>query len=71
MQPCWRVFFDTHSKAVGNEFRDTVFKASTGDHKDTLRSFGEKFAAATRLISFVVDADGKLAALSKPIGNVA
>jgi len=57
-------FFDTHSKAVGNEFRDTVFKHQLEIAKDTLRSFAEKFAAAHKIdLPFVVDSDGKLAAL--------
>jgi len=57
-------FFDTHSKAVGNEFRDTVFKHQLEITKDRLRSFAEKFAAAHKIdLPFVVDADGKLAAL--------
>ncbi len=57
-------FFDTHSKALGNEFRDTVFKHQLEITKDTLRSFAEKFAAAHKIdLPFVVDSDGKLAAL--------
>ena len=57
-------FFDTHSKAVGNEFRDTVFKHQLEITKDRLRSFAEKFAAAHKIdLPFVVDSDGKLAAL--------
>ncbi len=57
-------FFDTHSKAVGNEFRDTVFKHQLEITKDTVRSFAEKFAAAHKIdLPFVVDPDGKLAAL--------
>jgi len=56
--------FDTHSKAVGNEFRDTVFKHQLEITKDRLRSFAEKFAAAHKIdLPFVVDSDGKLAAL--------
>ena len=57
-------YFDTHSKAIGNEFRDTVFKHQLEITKDTLRSFAEKFAAAHKMdLPFVVDPDGKLAAL--------
>jgi len=57
-------FFDTHSKAVGNEFRDTVFKHQLEITKDRLRSFAEKFAAAHKIdLPFVVDSDGKLVAL--------
>jgi protein-disulfide isomerase len=57
-------FFDTHSKAIGNEFRDTVFKHQLEITKNTLRSFAERFAAAHKIdLPFVVDPDGKLAAL--------
>ena len=57
-------FFDTHSKAVGNEFRDTVFKHQLEITKDNLRGFAEKFAAAHKIdLPFVVDPDGKLAKL--------
>jgi protein-disulfide isomerase len=57
-------YFDTHSKAVGNEFRDTVFRHQLEITKETLRSFAEKFAAAHKIeIPFVVDPDGKLAKL--------
>jgi protein-disulfide isomerase len=57
-------YFDTHSKAVGNEFRDTVFKHQLEITKDTLRPFAEKFAASHKIdLPFVVDPDGKLAKL--------
>lgn len=57
-------FFDTHSKGLGNEFRDTVFKHQLEITKETLRSFAEKFAAANKIaLPFVVDPEGKLAAL--------
>jgi protein-disulfide isomerase len=56
-------YFDTKSKAIGNEFRDTVFKHQLEITKDTLRSFAEKFALAHKIdLPFVVDPDGKLAA---------
>lgn len=56
-------YFDTKSKALGNEFRDTVFKHQIEITKDTLRSFAEKFAGAHKIdLPFVVDPDGKLAA---------
>lgn len=57
-------YFDTHSKALGNEFRDTVFQHQLEITKDTLRSFAEKFASAHKIdLPFVVDPEGKLAAL--------
>lgn len=57
-------YFDTHSKAIGNEFRDTVFRHQLEITKETLRSFAEKFAAAHKIdLPFVVDPEGKLAKL--------
>jgi protein-disulfide isomerase len=57
-------YFDTHSKAMGNEFRDTVFKHQIEITKETLRPFAEKFAGAHKIdLPFVVDPDGKFAKL--------
>jgi protein-disulfide isomerase len=57
-------YFDTHSKAMGNEFRDTVFRHQLEITKETLRPFAEKFAAAHKVdLAFVVDPEGKLAKL--------
>jgi protein-disulfide isomerase len=57
-------YFDTHSRALGNEFRDTVFGHQLEITKDALRPFAEKFAAAHKIdLPFVVDPEGKLAAL--------
>lgn len=57
-------YFDTHSKVLGNDFRDTVFKHQLEITKDNLRSFAEKYAQAHKIdLPFVVDPDGKLAAL--------
>jgi|SRR5215471_998741 len=57
-------YFDTHSKALGNEFRDTVFRHQLEITKETLRPFAEKFAAAHKIdLPFVVDPEGKLAKL--------
>ncbi len=56
-------YFDTHARALGNEFRDTVFRHQLEITKDTLRPFAEKFAAAHKIdLPFVVDPEGKLAA---------
>lgn len=67
-------YFDTHSKAVGNEFRDTVFQHQIEITKETLRSFAEKFAAAHKVdLPFVIDPEGKLAALvnaDKNLGQI-
>jgi protein-disulfide isomerase len=57
-------YFDTHSKEVGNAFRDTVFAHQLEINPQNLRGFAEKFAAEHKLgVPFVVDPDGKLAGL--------
>jgi protein-disulfide isomerase len=57
-------FFDTHSKAVGNEFRDYIFSNQLEVTPQNLRGFAERFAAEHKIdLPFVVDPDGKLAAL--------
>ncbi len=56
-------YFDTHSKNLGNEFRDTVFQHQLEINKDNLRAFAEKFAAERKIdLPFAVDPQGKLAA---------
>ena len=57
-------YFDTHSKALGNEFRDYIFANQLEVTPQNLRGFAEKFAAEHKVeLPFVVDPDGKLAAL--------
>ena len=57
-------YFDTHSKKLGNEFRDQCFSHQLEINKDNLRAFAEKFAAANKIdLPFVVDPDAKLANL--------
>jgi protein-disulfide isomerase len=59
-------YFDTHSKDLGNEFRATVFEHQMEINPQNLRAFEEKFAAEHKIsLPFVVDPDGKLAALVK------
>src|ERR1700677_4520008 len=59
-------YFDTHSKDLGNEFRATVFEHQMEINPQNLRAFEEKFAAERKIsLPFVVDPDGKLAALVK------
>lgn len=59
-------YFDTHSKTVGNEFRDYVFEHQLEITPQTLRGFAEKFATEHKVdLPFVVDPAGKLAALVK------
>lgn len=56
-------YFDTHSKKIGNEFRDQCFAHQLEITKDNLHAFAEKFAADHKLtLPFVVDPQGKLAA---------
>ena len=57
-------YFDTTSKATGNEFRDYVFQNQLEINIQNLRSYAEKFAAAHKLepLPFVIDPSGKLAA---------
>jgi protein-disulfide isomerase len=57
-------YFDTHSKDIGNEFRDTVFAHQMEINPQNLRQFEEKFAADHKIgLPFVVDPEGKLAAM--------
>ena len=66
-------YFDTHSKALGNEFRDYIFANQLEVTPQNLRGYAEKFAAEHKVsVPFVVDPDGKLAALvnaDKELGN--
>ena len=56
-------YFDTHSKDIGNAFRDTVFAHQMEINPQNLHAFAEKFAAEHKIgLPFVVDPDGKLAA---------
>jgi len=57
-------YFDTHSKALGNEFRDYIFSNQLEVTPQNLRGFAEKFAGEHKVeLPFVVDPEGKLAAL--------
>lgn len=56
-------YFDTHSKALGNEFRDYIFQSQLEIDAQNLRGYAEKFAAAHKVdFPFVIDPNGKLAA---------
>jgi protein-disulfide isomerase len=56
-------FFDAHSKALGNEFRDYIFENQLEVNPQTLRSYAEKFAVAHKIeLPYVIDPNGKLAA---------
>jgi protein-disulfide isomerase len=57
-------YFDTHSKTLGNAFRDSVFEHQLEITPDNLHDFAEKFAAEHKVdLPFVVDPAGRLAAL--------
>ena len=57
-------YFDTHSKDIGNAFRDSVFEHQLEINPQNLRGFAEKFAADHKIgLPFVVDPEGKLAGL--------
>jgi protein-disulfide isomerase len=57
-------YFDTHSKDLGNEFRDYVFASQLEINLQNLRSYAEKFAATHKVdLPYVLDPGGKLAAL--------
>lgn len=56
-------YFDTHSKALGNEFRDYIFQNQLEITLQNLRGYAEKFAADHKVeFPFVIDPTGKLAA---------
>jgi protein-disulfide isomerase len=57
-------YFDTHSKALGNDFRDYIFSHQLEINPLNLRGYAEKFAADHKVdLPFVMDPDGKLTAL--------
>jgi protein-disulfide isomerase len=57
-------FFDTHSKALGNEFRDYIFENQLEVNLQNLRTWADKFGAAHNApLPYVIDPGGKLAAL--------
>jgi len=57
-------YFDTRSKALGNEFRDYIFANQMEINPQNLRGYADKFAAEHKVeFPFVIDPEGKLAAL--------
>jgi protein-disulfide isomerase len=66
-------YFDTHSKALGNEFRDYIFENQLEVNPQNLRGYAEKFGAAHKVdVPFVIDPVGKLAAAvnaDRDLGN--
>jgi protein-disulfide isomerase len=56
-------YFDTKSKAMGNDFRDYIFQNQLEVDIQNLRSFADKFAAAHKVdLPYIIDGSGKLAA---------
>lgn len=56
-------YFDTHSKQLGNEFRDYIFENQLDITPQNLRGYAEKFASAHKVdFPFMIDPTGKLAA---------
>jgi hypothetical protein len=56
-------YFDSNSKALGNDFRDYIFANQFEINPQNLRSYAEKFAAAHKVdFPFVVDPQGKFTA---------
>jgi protein-disulfide isomerase len=56
-------YFDSHSKQLGNDFRDYIFEHQPEIFPTNLRQFADKFAADHKVdLPFVVDPQGKLAA---------
>jgi protein-disulfide isomerase len=56
-------YFDTHSKALGNDFRDYIFENQLEVDLQNLRGYAEKFATEHKVeLPFVIDPNGKLAA---------
>ena len=54
-------FFDTRSKKVGDEFRGYIFQHQDEITRETLRRFGEEFAADHKVdLPFVIDPRGEL-----------
>lgn len=56
-------YFDTQSKALGNEFRDYIFENQLEINPQNLRSFADKFAAEHKTgLPYIIDPSGRLAA---------
>jgi len=57
-------YFDTRSRALGDDFRDYIFKNQIEVTPQNLRGYAERFAAEHKVdFPFVIDPGGKLAAL--------
>jgi len=64
-------YFDTHSKKLGNDFRDSVFQHQLEITPENLRAFAQKFGAEHKVeVPLVVDPQGKLTALIEADRNL-
>ncbi|MGH9509149.1 MAG: DsbA family protein [Terriglobales bacterium] len=64
-------WFDTKSKAVGNEFREYIFEHQPQITRENLRGYAERFAAQKKLaLPFLMDPTGALAAKVKADVNL-
>lgn len=56
-------YFDSHSKGLGNDFRDYIFQNQLEIDRQNLRGYAEKFASAHKVdLPFMIDPSGKYAA---------
>ena len=66
-------YFDTHSKEIGNQFRDYIFENQLEVNPTNLRSYAEKFAASHKVdLPYLIDPQGKFAAevnADRDLGN--
>ncbi|MCI0355952.1 MAG: DsbA family protein [Acidobacteria bacterium] len=64
-------WFDTKSKAIGDEFREYIFESQPQITRENLRSYAERFAAQKKLaLPFLLDPTGALAAKVKADVNL-
>ena len=64
-------WFDTKSRAIGNEFRDYIFENQPQITRENLRGYAERFAAQKKLaLPFLMDPTGALAAKVKADVNL-
>jgi protein-disulfide isomerase len=64
-------YFDTHSSALGDEFRDYIFSNQIKITPFNLRNYADKFAGDHKVaLPFVIDQDNKLAAAVKADSDI-
>ncbi len=64
-------WFDTKSKAIGNEFREYMFANQAQVTRENLRGYAERFASQKKLaLPFLLDPTGALAAKVKADVNL-